>query len=504
MELRSRWQKWTFSSSLRAKVTLSILFPLLVTLGIFTAVENTRQREAELKNLALLASHSGKVIENNLRYAMRQSNFSEVQHLLDSIGETEDFRIVYLLDTAGKVIFAPNGADVGVRLDNELPGCQPCHRLPTGERPSSVVVTVSDGQRVFRSMQPIRNSDDCAQCHDPAEPLIGVLLTDIPMAPLEAELDDNLRENLFWRLGSILVTLVIVNLVLSRAVIRRFEGLAQALAQFGGDHLSVRAPAGDPDEIGQLAAAFNKMGKRIEAKAAENRALSEHLSRRSEERGELLNQLLTVQEDERKRVSRELHDQLGQALSVLALKVEAIEKLIPLDPERAGALLNEAQELIDETSNQMYDLILALRPSALDDLGLAAALRAHLEKSFSGSISFEFDIERLEGRLKPEIETCLYRTYQEAVSNIMRHSGASTVRLSLAHLNGQFEGWIEDDGCGFDPDAIHGMGERRRGLGLLGMYERVTQCGGTLQIDSEPGHGTRIKIRIPVAGENGV
>ncbi len=493
----------SLTRNLRAKVTLGIILPLVIILGFFTAIEYARHQAVVLNNLSLLAAQSGRVIENNLRHAMVESNFTEMQIILDSIGEGEDFRLVYLLDVDGKVIFAPMSEGVGSRLDNSQPDCQPCHRLPPNERPGSIVVTASDGQRVFRSMYPIKNASECSTCHDPNKPLIGLLLTDIPVSPMEAAIAADLRENLLWWVGTIIVTVIIVNLVMSRIVIRRLESLAQALRSFGKERLDLRLPVKDLDEIGQLAIAFNKMGQRIENEAAENQALSEHLRRQSTQRGELLKHLITAQEDERKRVARELHDDLGQALSALSLQAEAMERLITSDSQAAIMQLKQTQNLITETTERMYDLILALRPAALDDLGLVAAMRAHAEQYLDGSgITFELNANGQFGRLSSEMETALYRVFQEALSNTRRHSEANKVCVTLKLHDDVFESIIEDNGRGFDPSMIDMNDDNPRGLGLLGIQERVTQCGGHVKIISQPGSGTRITIRFSLEESN--
>lgn len=486
--------------SLRAKVTLGIVLPLLLILSTFLVIDYRRHRAEVLEDLSLLAAQSGRVIENNLRHAMVESDFTEVQLILDSIGETEDFRVVYLIDTDGKVIFSPNKQGVGIQLNNNQPDCQPCHRLPPEERPGSVVVEADDGQSVFRSMLPIKNAPECSTCHDPSKPLIGLLLTDIPIAPVEAALAGHMREDILWWVGAILVTVLVVNLALSRIVLRRLESLAQALSSFGHEHLDLPIAIGDPDEIGQLVIAFNQMGERIEAKAADNRTLSEHLRRQNTIRGELLKHLITAQEDERKRVARELHDDLGQTLGALALQAEMMERFIPPDSQEAVEQLKQTQALITETTERMYDLILALRPSALDDLGLVAALRTHAERSLDGSgITFKINTDGLNKRLSPELETALYRIFQEALSNIRRHSEAKHVRINLSLHDGVLESEVQDDGLGFDLQSIDMDGDNPCGLGLLGIKERVSQFGGELEIISHPGSGTKIHILLPLA-----
>jgi len=495
--IRSLSRFW--KHSLRVKVILSLVLPLTLILGGFTALEYARRQDVTLANLSVLASQTSQVIENSVLHDMLSRNLAGLQNTLDAIGEGDMIRAVYLMDTSGRIVFAPEGEGVGTVLSNRDPTCRPCHRLLPVERPNSVVVTLDQDQRVFRSMNPIENRPACQACHNPEERLLGLLLTDISMAPLEAPLAAELRENLLWWVAIILVTVVVTNLAVSRFVVRRLEGLAAAIADLRQGQLPAPLPESQPDEIGQVANAFNTMARQVEARDAENLALSESLRHQSAQRGELLKRLITAQEDERKRVARELHDELGQPLTGLSLRAEAMERLIASDPARALKELDQIRALSIQSVDRMYDLILDLRPSALDDLGLTAAMRAHAERLLAGTgVDFELDVQGMTGRLSPELETALYRTLQEALSNVVRHAEATRVRIALARHDGVFEGEVQDDGKGFDPQSLNLDGQSPRGLGLLGMRERVTQCGGQLEIISQPGSGTLIRIRVPL------
>jgi len=484
--------------SLRAKITLGVVIPLVLILGTFTAIEYQRHKEAVLSNLSFLASQVAQVIENSLQHEMLSRNLEGIQQMLDSIAEGESMRIVNLIDMSGKIIFSPGSKGVGTRLDNRDPTCQPCHKLAAVERPSSVVVTLDDGERVFRSMNPIENRPACQECHDPSQRLIGMLLTDISMEQIEAPLAADLWMKLLWGTLTILVSMVVVNLILNKMVMQRFERLAHTMAQFGQGQKDLRLPIEDGDEIDLLAHAFNEMGQLIEIEATENLTLTELLRHQSEQRGLLLKRLITAQEDERRRVARELHDDLGQSLTGLALQVEVTERSVVSNPDWAINQLEQIKTLINETVNRMYDLILALRPSALDDLGLAVALNIHAKRVLAGTeIDFELRAKGLTERLPPEIEITLYRIFQEALTNIVRHANARHVCILLTRKDGTFEGEITDDGNGFAPKYLLMDDDSPSGLGLLGMQERVTQCGGDLEITSQPGDGTRIRIIIP-------
>ena len=476
---------------------------MVLMLSLFTFFEYTHHRAVLLDNLSALASYNGQVIEAALRHSMLTSDFVEVQRILDAVGKNENFRFVYLLDTSGQVIFAPNEAGIGIQLDNNDPTCQPCHKLHPNERPSGVVVSGNGGQRVFRSMHSIENSPACSQCHDPRQRLIGLLLTDISVGPFETAFVEDLRENLLWGASTILVSATIAYLVMGRIVIRRLKRVADALAGFGSGKRDLRLASGSLDEIGQLEEDFNEMGQRIQAEESENRVLSEDLRRQTAQQQVLLKRMITAQEDERKRVARELHDELGQSLSGLALHSEAMERFINSDPERALEQLSLTRDLIGKTTQQMYELILALRPSVLDDLGLAAALSSHAERVLKGTrITFKLDSSRLIKRLPPSIETTLYRIFQEALNNVVRHSGASEVKITLVQRDGIFEGEIVDNGHGFILANIDRHVDNPHGLGLLGMQERVAQCGGSMEVVSREGEGTYIQVLVPLAKAN--
>jgi len=489
------------TTGLRIKVTLAILVPLLLVLGVFTSIEYERHRQGVLANLSIMAGQTSRVIESSLRHAMLQSDFEEVQAVLDSIGQSEEFNVVFLLNPSGEIIFAPGESNVGQQLNNTHPDCQPCHRLPADERPQSVIVQPEGQERVFRSMQPIENRPECAECHSPDQRLLGLLLTDISMASMEHILAANLRENILWWLVTIATSIVVVNVVLNRFVLNRLEKLAAAVVGLGEGTGTPVVPEEQPDEIGRLAGAFNMMAQRVRAREQDNHKLAERLQHQSTQRGELYRRVLSIQEDERKRVARELHDGLGQLLTGLAYQTEAIERLVAEDPTRARQQARVVRSLVAQTAQQMYELIFDLRPSALDDLGLVAALRATAERLFEGR-DILFDIRSGHfSRMPPLVETTLYRVFQEGLNNVVRHAQASRVRISLGQIDDVFVGRIVDNGIGFKPDSISMTGQDQHGFGLLGMQERVTQCGGTIDIRSRPGLGTRIVVQVPLKGD---
>ncbi len=449
--------------------------------------------------MSLLASQTGQVIEHSLQEAMLAADAQGIQTALDALAQDPRIQTLYLLDTDGRVAFAPEGEGVGQRLTNQDPTCQPCHRLSPEDRPSGIVVTTSDGQTVFRSMHPIENQPECHQCHDPDQRLNGLLLTDISVAPIEGTLAVDLRDNLAWLAGTVFITAILAYWAVNRWVLHRLSGLAEAMDDVGHGGFQGDLPERPDDEIGRLSAAFNRMADQVEKRDNENRVLSKRLKERADERGQLLERLIAAQEEERKRVARELHDDLGQSLSSTALSVEVARKALESDPNSATQQLERANDLIADATNRMYDLILGLRPSVLDDLGLLAALRAHTERTFEQEgVTVEIEVSGLSDRLPPHLETALFRIFQEAISNIVRHASANRVTLRIIIEQGILKASIIDNGVGFEPEAFKADGDEKRGLGILGMRERASLVGGEIDIDSGPGHGTRLQVTIPL------
>jgi signal transduction histidine kinase len=208
--------------------------------------------------------------------------------------------------------------------------------------------------------------------------------------------------------------------------------------------------------------------------------------------------LLQAREDEQRRIARELHDEVGQALS--AVKVELVVAQGRLDRLGGGPdLLRDARASADTALRSVRDLSHLLHPSVLDDLGLVAALESHIaDCRRRKDIAVEFISTGIEGRQGEEAELAIYRIVQEALMNVARHSRARTARVRLSAHAGTCRVVIEDDGVGFDVADVERPG-RRRGLGLLGIRERVTQLRGTVTIESGPTTGTRIEVELPVS-----
>jgi signal transduction histidine kinase len=214
----------------------------------------------------------------------------------------------------------------------------------------------------------------------------------------------------------------------------------------------------------------------------------------------LLRKLITSQEDERKRIARELHDESLQTLSALLMNIEFC-RLHPalITPEKVHLMKDTVTRVI----NEMTKVIQNLRPTVLDDLGFEAGIvwlidRNLKEKGISCTVNLQ-DLE--EDKLPPELQVTLFRIFQEVTSNIARHAEARNVYIQVKNDEKLFTMTIEDDGAGFNTETVFENTLTGRGLGIMGMKERATQVNGTLKICSTPDQGTTVLCTVPLTAE---
>ena len=215
----------------------------------------------------------------------------------------------------------------------------------------------------------------------------------------------------------------------------------------------------------------------------------------------LLNQVITVQEEERRRISRELHDETAQSLASLLLGLSALAEARSLKGARAQA--RELHQVVTRALAEVRRLASGLRPSVLDDLGLPTAIQRYASDfGQTRGIAVEVDTSGLgEARMSAPVETALYRIMQEALSNVARHAGARRVRVQLDRFGAMVSMVISDDGAGFDPGRPPAPATAAHGLGIHTMRERALVLNGSLAIDSAAGRGTRVSVEIPLAAE---
>jgi len=228
----------------------------------------------------------------------------------------------------------------------------------------------------------------------------------------------------------------------------------------------------ETEEAERLELAFLRMMRRLEA-----------------ERRRSSNAALAAQEEERARVARDLHDQVNQSLTGVLLRLEVARSEAP--PELA-AEIEETSRLAHQAMDELLTVARQLRPTALDDLGLRAAIAGLVEQLDLPGLSAGFTCEDDPSSLDPDIQLVIYRVSQEAIGNAVRHSGADRIDVSLSRNGDRFELTVRDDGSGFSFD------QATSGLGLGGMRERAILVGGELDVESRTGHGTVVRLLVPI------
>lgn len=308
-----------------------------------------------------------------------------------------------------------------------------------------------------------------------------------------SESADEARNILIGAIVAAVVLTVVLGYTFSTYVHRRLKSLTAGTQRVIAGDLEGPIPVLGTDEFGQLAHAFNVMTDSIRNHEAENSRLHEVAIKMREERITLLSdglkRAVEAQENERQRVSRELHDGIGQALTALQLGLGRIEVSArsPQIKEAAASL----RDLSVNTLIDIRDLARDLRPGMLDEMGLEPTLR-NFVKTFSErtGIPVVLSVAGLAGRLPPELEVTIFRIVQEGLANMAKHANARHAQVTLRLAAGTLTVSVQDDGVGFDVAAMRG--EQGRSLGLSGMEERCRFSNGSFSIESAPGAGTRL------------
>jgi signal transduction histidine kinase len=263
---------------------------------------------------------------------------------------------------------------------------------------------------------------------------------------------------------------------------------SQQAARFGADDLSLLSAIGD------------YLGT-----AVEQANLYENLSMGRERYRRLLQHALTAQEEERKRIARELHDETSQTLTSLTLNLQALISLAEMKGLADAEFLDKLRTVHSHSiiaGNEIVNLMKELRPTLLDELGLPAAIHRYAKDTLQPrGIDLSAEFAGVDKRFRPEVEVTLFRIAQGAIGNVLEHSDASNVKIRLACTSRDCRLKIEDDGKGFEVGKLTRVDPSGRGTGLFTMKERAKLAGGTCRIESRPGHGTKLSVKIPLAGE---
>jgi two-component system, NarL family, sensor histidine kinase UhpB len=270
---------------------------------------------------------------------------------------------------------------------------------------------------------------------------------------------------------------ILVNVIMLQRRFRPLERLVDEMerADLSRPGANLRSPADSqvgPEEVARLDRAFRRMLERLDA-----------------ERRKTSSAALAAQEEERARVARDLHDEVNQSLTALLLRLEAARVKAPVELAHE---LAETKALANQAMEELLMLARQLRPTALDDLGLGAALAGHVKQlGRQGKIGASFESRGDFSAVRPDVQLVVYRVAQEALSNAAQHSGADHVTVRLVREGDRVELTVRDDGSGFTFD------QAARGLGIAGMRERALLVGGGVEVESRPEIGTRVTLTVP-------
>lgn len=472
---------------LRTKFMLVVLVLILSISGAFISeirkalLENMRQQldERGVYLGSTVAAQSVDLIFTNNLYAIHQL-------IKITMEGNPDIRYLFITDTSGELL----GNSFG-------------QGLPEGLLEANFI------QEGSNNFQVVRLYTNEGLIHDVAVPVWEGKAGTVRLGLTETSIWANLR-HLTWKMVVVAVLVAVLGsgaaFALACFLTAPISRLVAAVEGVARGDLSRRVKLGwASKEAHLLAETFNFMMDNLERSTREIRRQNDELKNlwkelraKEEMRTYLLQKVISAQEEERKRIARELHDQVGQSVTYLMISLQGLKQTAP----EAEGKLEELRQLTVEVLQLLRDLAFELRPSLLDNLGLKEAVERYCQ-DYARRYKIKVDIQA-EGEWKtlpPETAIALYRVIQEALTNVVRHARASQVSLVLERREGEVLAIIEDDGCGFVPEQVLAGEQGGKHLGLFGMQERVALVGGTLTIESSLGQGTTVYIRVPVPSQ---
>lgn len=444
---------------------LVVLLGLGITLQVRAALTHAMTAQLEEQSGSIghdLAARSSDLILLNDLTALHRL-------LEETLENNANVRYAFILDAQGYVVVSTFGDEMPV-------GLLEIHTAEARDHHDTIVIQTNEGL-VWDTAVPI------------LEGWAGVVRVGLSDAAMQRVLATVTTQLL---LVTVLVSLIGISAasLLTWVLTRPILDLVRATKQVAVGDFSPRLRRWADDEIGDLADAFNQMTEEL-GRTDELRREREALRR------QLLERVIATQEDERRRIARELHDSTSQTLTSLLVGLRLIETACRDCPARGR--VSDLRDLAAQTLEEVHNISMQLRPRVLDDLGLAAALeRLVAEWQARQKILADVIIHTGEERLPGEIETALYRIVQETLTNVARHARAKSVSVLVERRGQAVVAVVEDDGVGFDVLAAHANGR----LGLLGMRERAELLGGSLTVESAPGRGTSVFVEIPLRPES--
>jgi signal transduction histidine kinase len=417
-------------------------------------------------------------LENARLFIALQEELANKERAEKNLGRyAERLRLLHILDQA--ILAADSQEEIGrVALDG-ISQLVPCIR-------TSIVLFDQDNQKA-EVLAVHRSSNESSP--------VPHQMPIIPFQDSEGSLDERIWN--FEDLQRLAGSSTIIDELLS-------EGVRNAI---NVPLIAANKPIGALNIASDLDDAFSAEHIEIAREVANSVAIAIHnarlrsiITKHGQDLQQLSSRLIRVQEDERKRISYELHDEIGQILTAVSFNLAAIERECEANPSiEIFEKLEDTKSLVDRLTTQVRSLSLELRPTMLQDLGLIPTVRWYINAfTKRRGISVHLDTTDMEERFSEDVETTLYRIIQEALTNISRHAEANQVFLCIEKHDSIIRATIDDDGKGFQPDTIQSSANLGKGVGLVAIRERVMALNGKFEIESGPGEGTHLKVELPV------
>jgi signal transduction histidine kinase len=470
--------------SLRLKVALVFITPVLFLVLLLSYSHYLRERSAVEDQIRLNATQLGDVVLGGLRQSMLVNDSTAIAGILRDIGRQGSIKRVWIIDLNRVVRQSSIPQEVGMHISTNDPGCIECHKFTKDMIPLVIETDRSPGN--LRVATPIENLPQCQSCHPATNESLGILLVDASITGMQARLKNDFIDNLLMALAIALLGMISALALVNWLFINRVEVIHKALSAFELGEFSARVPKNwhTEDELTQLGDSFNGMADSI----------VEHEKK--------LHELASVRQqaiiEERERIARELHDGVAQFIGYANTKLSAARLLLQKNQVRKAD--ENLAQIEHEVQNQALDVrasILGLRIVSQSGVGLAVSMRDYIDQcnrmsDFLIALEIEPGVKSIS--LGAEAELQLVRIVQEALSNVRKHASARQAEVRLSLENGFLLVSIRDNGQGFNPWAW--SGDQGAHFGLQTMRERAEMVGASLSIESEPGKGTTVVVRL--------
>jgi len=415
----------------------------------------------------------------------------------DRLKDTADSIIQQIANTSGNYMVAVDYATLEDYLKN-ITHYKELLYLAILDRDDNVVISLGPFPQKNRpaiDINPAQTDDnvyDISEEIKVADQPMGKVLLGFSLSIMQDAIEKSRFRGISIAIIEIILT-VIVTVIIGLGLTRRLGMLSNAAAEVEAGNYSVTVDTEIGDEVGKTAAAFNRMVTEVSNRTQQLQLAEARSSKLLQENRQLIHTSLEIQEAERKHLARELHDELGQCLTAIQADAELIRDLSNKDKRittSATAIMNVSSRVYDVVHSMMH----RLRPGILDNLGLVEALKDEIKswESRTPSTKCDFTFSENLSTLSEHINITLYRIVQECLTNITKHANASDVSIVLSKKENTLLLEVSDNGAGFD------MQSHNRGLGLIGMRERVESLNGHLQIESKINKGVIIKISVPL------